>query len=133
MPAADKSGFMDRHQDHRDGEDRREKVIEITKVEAIEDAELDKIAKAYPEGFTRTPKYRPIEKRDADELTTRRHPRRKHTNVLRRYINRIRTLCLLNALAAIVLAVIYTETKNESIFCAMAVCNANAMLAWFFT
>ena len=41
-------------------------MIEITKVEAIEDAKLDKIAKAYPEGFARTPKYRPIEKRDAD-------------------------------------------------------------------
>lgn len=109
-------------------------MIEITNVEAIEDADLEKMAKIYPEGFARTPKYRPIEKRDADELTTRRHPRRrKDTNVLRRYINRIRTLCLLNALAAIALAVIYTETKNESIFCAMAVCNANAMLAWFFT
>ena len=65
--------------------------------------------------------------------TNKRASQRRRTNVLRRYINRIRTLCLLNALAAIVLAVIYTETKNESIFCAMAVCNVNAMIAWFFT
>lgn len=105
-------------------------VIEITKVEAIEDAKLDKIAKAYPEGFARTPKYRLIEKRDADELTTRRHPRRKHTNVLRRYINRLYRICLLNTLVAITLAVIYVKTKNEMVLAAMYTCEANALLTW---
>lgn len=106
-------------------------MIEITNVEAVEDADLEKMAKIYPEGFARTPKYRPIEKRDADELTTRRHPRRrKDTNVLRRYISRFYRICLLNALATATLAVIYVETKNELFYSAMVACGVNAFIMW---
>lgn len=71
---------------------------------------------------------RAIEKgcRPADNITASR----RRTNVLKKYINRIRAICLLNAMASLILAVIYTQTRNESIFAAMVVCEANALIAW---
>lgn len=103
-------------------------MIEITKVEAVEDVELDKLAKIAPECFERPQKFRAIEKgcRPADNITASR----RRTNVLKRYINRIRAICLLNAFASLILAAIYTQTRNESIFAAMVVCEVNAMIAW---
>lgn len=71
---------------------------------------------------------RAIEKgcRPADNITTSK----RRTNVLKKYINRIRLICLLNAMAALVLAVVYTKGSNESIFTAMVVCEVNALIAW---
>lgn len=73
-------------------------------------------------------KMRAIEKgcRPADNITASK----RRTNVLKKYINRIRAICLLNAFASLILAVIYTQTRNESIFAAMVVCEVNAMIAW---
>lgn len=69
--------------------------------------------------------------KDADRLTTRRHPRgKRRTNVLRRYINRLYRICLLNTMAAVTLAVIYTDNNNKMILAAMYVCIANALLTW---
>lgn len=74
---------------------------------------------------------RAIEKgcRPADNITASK----RRTNVLRKYINRIRAICLLNAIAALVLALIYTKESNDGIFAAMVVCEANAFIAWAFT
>lgn len=107
-------------------------MIEITKVEAVEDEELDKLAKIAPESFGRPQKFRAIEKgcRQADNRPTSKGKRR--TNVIRRYINRIYRLCLLDTLATITLAVIYVETKNEAIYAAMYACCANAFILWAF-
>lgn len=54
----------------------------------------------------------------------------KGRNVLRRYINRLYRVCLLNTFAAVVLAFLYMETKNETIFGAMAACEINAFITW---
>lgn len=67
--------------------------------------------------------------RPADNITASK----RRTNVLKKYINRIRLICLLNAMAALVLAVVYTKGSNENIFTAMVVCEANAFIAWAFT
>lgn len=73
---------------------------------------------------------RAIEKgcRPADNITTSR----RRTNVLKRYINRINLICLLNVLAAIVFAVIYTGNHSREILVAMYVCEFNALIAWLF-
>lgn len=62
--------------------------------------------------------------------TNKRASKRRRTNVLRRYINRLYRICLLNTLVAITLAVIYVETKNEMVLAAMYTCEANALLTW---
>lgn len=105
-------------------------MIEITKVEAIEDEELDKLTKIAPEIFAKPQKMRVIEKgcRQADNRPTSKKKRR--TNALRRYVSRLYKICLLNALATVVLAVIYTETKNEALYAAMIACGANAFILW---
>lgn len=59
-------------------------------------------------------------------------PRRRRSNVLRVYINRINLICLLNVLAALVFAVIYTGNHSREILVAMYVCEFNALIAWLF-
>lgn len=71
---------------------------------------------------------RAIEKgcRPADNITASK----RRTNVLKRYINRIYSICLLNTLIAIVMAIVYMETKNETAFAVMSICEINALIAW---
>ena len=70
------------------------------------------------------------EEKGCRPATNKRASKRRRTNVLRRYINRLYRICLLNTLVAITLAVIYVETKNEMILAAMYTCEANALLTW---
>lgn len=73
---------------------------------------------------------RAIEKgcRPADNITASK----RRTNVLKRYINRINLICLLNVLAALIFAVIYTGNHSREILVAMYVCEFNALIAWLF-
>ena len=66
--------------------------------------------------------------RPADNITASK----RRTNVLKRYINRINLICLLNVLAALVFAVIYTGNHSREILVAMYVCEFNALIAWLF-
>lgn len=111
--------------------ERGDSMIEITNVEAVEDTELDKLAKIAPECFERPQKFRAIEK--APTCPNKSMPvkyKKRHSNALRRYISRFYRICLLNALATATLAVIYVETKNELFYSAMVACGVNAFIMW---
>jgi hypothetical protein len=111
--------------------ERGDSMIEITNIEAVEDAELEKMAKIYPEGFGKPLKVRQIEK--APTCPNKSMPmkyKKRHSNALRRYISRFYRICLLNALATATLAVIYVETKNELFYSAMVACGVNAFIMW---
>lgn len=106
LPAIDIAGQLDRQQDHSDGTNRRcQQMREIT----FEDETKKGCRQA------------------ANETASKRA---KGRNILRRYINRVFRICLLNTIAAFILAVYYIETKNEALFAAMTVCEVNAFIAW---
>lgn len=71
---------------------------------------------------------RAIEKgcRPADNITASK----RRSNVLRKYINKIYGVCLLNTIVAVILAVIYMDTNSDTVFAAMSVCEINALLSW---
>lgn len=106
LPAIDIAGQLDRQQDHSDGTNRRcQQMREIT----VEDHTKKGCRQA------------------ANETAS---TRAKGRNILRRYINRLYRVCLLNTFAAVVLAFLYMETKSETIFGAMTVCEINAFITW---
>ena len=104
-----------------------EEVIEI-KLSEAEKKRLRELRKYYPEEFAEPMEFREIKRMPTcPNMPT---SRRRRTNVLRRYISRLYRLCLVNTVAAIVLAAVYTETRNEAVYAAMFVCIGNALLAW---
>lgn len=107
LSQVNKSGQLDRYQDDRNGQDRRDLMREIFVIDETK------------EGC-----------RQAGTVAASKEKR--HGNALRKYTNRLYLICLLNVLATLILAYFYIDTKNETIYAAMTVCEVNALLSWWF-
>ena len=87
-PQVNKSGQLDRYQDDRNGQDRRE----------------------FDERYLLLMK----QKKDAGKLALWRHQKKEGTgNALRKYTNRLYLICLLNVLATLILAYFYVVRRTK--------------------